>query len=160
MGAIVARARMSKSAFYEHFSTKEDCFREVLAAEGGDLIRVVLSDAATGHNHHERLRLGISRFVRECFERAPVARLLIVESVGLSAAVDEVRHDLVGQFAEAVGEEVRHAREHDAFYADKDPAVFGRAVVGAVNDAVSHYLTHPGIAADELAESLCQIFAP
>ncbi len=160
MGAIVARARMSKSAFYEHFATKEHCFRELLAAEGGELIRVVLSDAASGRDHHERLRLGISRFVHECFERSTVARLLIVESVGLSASVDSVRHELTGRFATAVAEEVRHATEHDAFYADKDPAVFGRAVVGAVNDAVSHYLTHPGMSAEELAESLRRIFAP
>jgi len=151
---------MSKSAFYEHFSTKEHCFRELLAAEGGDLIRDVLSDAAKGHNHHERLRLGITRFVQECFTRSTVARLMIIESVGLSASVDEVRHELVGQFADAVAEEVRHARAHDAFYEDKDPAVFGRAVVGAVNDAVSYFLTHPGVDADSLAASLCRIFAP
>ena len=160
VGAIVSRARMSKSAFYEHFSSKEHCFRELLAAEGGDLIRDVLSEAATGHDHHERLRLGITRFVHECFERSTVARLMIVESVGLSAAVDTVRHDLMGQFAGAVAEEVRHAMAHDAFYADKDPVVFGRAVVGAVNDAVSYFLTHPGVGADELSASLCRIFAP
>ena len=35
-----------------------------------------------------------------------------------------------------------------------------RAVVGAVSDAVGHYLTHPGMDADSLAESLCRIFAP
>src|SRR5438270_13875372 len=81
VGAIVARARMSKSAFYEHFSSKEHCFRELLAAEGGDLIRDVLSEAATGHDHHERLRLGITRFVRNSFERSSVARLMIIESV-------------------------------------------------------------------------------
>ena len=160
MGAIVGRARMSKSAFYEHFSTKEHCFRELLAVEGGELIRDVLSVAATGHDHHERLRLGITRFVHNSFERSSVARLMIVESVGLSAGVDQVRLELIGRFAGAVAEEVRHAREHDAFYADKDPAVFGRAVVGAVNDAVSFYLTHPGVGADELAERLCSIFAP
>src|SRR5256885_16576407 len=61
VGAIVARARMSKSAFYEHFSTKEHCFRELLAAEGGDLIRAVPAEAALGHNHHERLGIGITR---------------------------------------------------------------------------------------------------
>lgn len=160
VGAIVARARMSKSAFYEHFRSKEHCFREVLAAEGGELIRDVLANAATGHSHHDRLRLGITRFVVACFERSTVARLLIVESVGLSAAVDDVRHELQGRFATAVAEEVRHAMLHDAFYADKDPVVFGRAVVGAVNDAVSYFLTHPGADADSLAASLCRIFAP
>src|SRR5437763_1651282 len=104
VGAIVARARMSKSAFYEFFTTKEHCFREVLGAEGGALIHDVLADAATGHNHHERLRLGISRFVRTCFERSPAARVLIVESVGLSAAVDELRQEVQGRLADAVAE--------------------------------------------------------
>jgi AcrR family transcriptional regulator len=160
VGAIVARARMSKSAFYEHFETKEHCFRDVLSAEGGELLRDVLAEAATGHDHHERLRLGITRFVVACFERSTVARLLIVESVGLSASVDEVRHELQGQLAAAVAEEVRHAKAHDAFYADKDPVFFGRAVVGAVNEAVSYFLTHPGADADSLAASLCRIFAP
>jgi AcrR family transcriptional regulator len=157
---VVSRARVSKSAFYEFFESKEHCFREVLTSEGGALIRSVLSDAAIGHNHHERLRLGITRFVHECFGRPDVARLLIVESVGLSAAVETVRHELQARFADAVGEEVRHAMNHDAFYADKDPAVFGRAVVGAVSDAVGFFLTHPGVDADSLAESLCRIFAP
>src|SRR5256714_9445891 len=77
---VVAKARVSKSAFYEFFESKEHCFREVLAAEGGALIHDVLAEAATGHDHHERLRLGITRFVRMGFERSAVARLLIVES--------------------------------------------------------------------------------
>jgi AcrR family transcriptional regulator len=160
VGAIVGRARMSKSAFYEHFTSKEDCFRQVLAAEGGALIRDVLAEAAIGHNHHERLRLGITRFVRKCFERPTVARVLIIESVGLSASVDQVRQEVQGRLAAAVAEEVRHAMPHDPFYADKDPQVFGRAVVGAVTDAVSYYLTHPGVDSEALAESLSRIFAP
>ena len=160
VGAIVGRARMSKSAFYEFFSSKEHCFREVLAAEGGALIQDVLAEAAGGHNHHERLRLGITRFVRTCFVRSAAARVLIVESVGLSAAVDETRHEVQGRLADAVAEEVRHAREHDPFYADKDPEVFGRAVVGAVNDTVSFFLTHPGVDAEVLADNLARIFAP
>ena len=120
----------------------------------------MLADAATGHDHHERLRLGITRFVRMCFERSDVARLLIVESVGLSADVEALRHELQARFADAVAEEVRHAMTHDVFYEDKDPAVFGRAVVGAVSDAVGYFLTHPGVDADSLAQSLCVIFAP
>ncbi len=157
---IVAGAKVSKSAFYEFFSSKEDCFRVLLEQEGGALIHQVLATAATGHNHHERLRLGITTFVRSCFERSSVARLLIVESVGLSQNVDEVRHELQSRFAGAVAEEVRHATAHDPFYADKVPQVFGRAVVGAVSDAVGYFLTHPGADAKSLADSLCRIFAP
>jgi AcrR family transcriptional regulator len=157
---VVAEARASKSAFYEFFTSKEDCFRDLLEQEGGALIHEVLTTAGTGHNHHERLRLGITTFVRSCFERSSVARLLIVESVGLSEGVDQVRHELQRRFADAVSEEVRHAMHHDPFYADKDPVVFGRAVVGAVNDTVGYFLTHPGADAEALAGSLCTIFAP
>jgi AcrR family transcriptional regulator len=157
---VVAAARVSKSGFYEFFTSKEDCFRVLLEQEGGTLIHDVLAAAATGHNHHERLRLGITTFVRSCFERSSVARLLIVESVGLSEGVDRVRLELQSRFADAVAEEVRHAILHDPFYADKDPQVFGRAVVGAVSDAVGYFLTHPGVEAESLAESLCRIFAP
>jgi AcrR family transcriptional regulator len=157
---VVAEARVSKSAFYEFFTSKEDCFRVLLEQEGGALIHEVLSIAATGHDHHARLRLGITTFVRSCFERSAVARVLIVESVGLSEGVDRVRHELQGRFAEAVAEEVRHAMAHDPFYADKDPQVFGHAVVGAVNDTVGYFLTHPGADAEALAQSLCRIFAP
>jgi hypothetical protein len=74
--------------------------------------------------------------------------------------VEAIRHDLQAEFADAVAEEVRHAMTHDQFYADKDPVVFGRVVVGGVSDAVGHFLTHPGADADSLAASLCRVFAP
>jgi len=157
---IVARARMSKSAFYEQFDSKEHCFREVLADEGGDLIHAVIGAAVAGHDHRDRMRRGIHAFVTACYKRSAVARLMMVESVGLSASVDEIRHHLQERFAHMVAEEVRLALLDDAFYEHHDPQVFGRAVVGAVNDAVSYFLTHPGADADSLADSLCRIFAP
>ena len=157
---IVARARMSKSAFYEQFDSKEHCFREVLADEGGDLIHAVIGAAVAGHDHRDRMRRGIHAFVTACYKRSAVARLMMVESVGLSASVDEVRHNLQERFAHMVAEEVRLALLDDAFYANHDPQVFGRAVVGAVNDAVGYFLTHPGADAESLADSLCRIFAP
>src|SRR5438445_11972156 len=157
---IVASARMSKSAFYEQFESKEHCFREVLAQEGGDLIHAVIGAAAGGVDHRDRMRRGIRSFVVACYKRSTVARLMMVESVGLSASVEEVRHQLQERFANMVSEEVRLALLDDEFYADQDPQVFGRAVVGAVNEAVGYVLTHPGGRAESVPESLCRIFAP
>ncbi len=171
---IVARARMSKSAFYELFDSKEQCFRELLAQQGGALIHAVVSAAADGGGHRDRMRRGISAFVSACFEQPALARLMLVESVGLSPSVEEVRHQLQGRFAYMVAEEIRLAllddpvrgdhdpqvADHDPQMADHDPQVFGRAVVGAVSDAVGHFLTHPGVDAESLSASLCRIFAP
>jgi AcrR family transcriptional regulator len=156
---IVAEARTSKSAFYEFFESKEDCVRDILAHEGGSLIETVLAAAARGGDHRDRMRHGIRAFVHACARQRDLAQVLLVESVGVSERIEEVRHELQGQFAAMVEAEVRHA-ENDGFYAALDPVVFGRAVVGAVNEATGHFLAHPEAGHEALADSLCRIFAP
>ena len=156
---VVAEARTSKSSFYEFFESKEDCVRELLLREGGSLISTVLEAAARGGDHRDRMRHGIRAFVSACAGQRDLARVLLVESVGVSARIEEVRHDLQGRFAAMVETEVRNA-EHDAFYAAVDPVYFGRAVVGAVNEATGHFLSRPGADPLALADGLCRIFAP
>jgi AcrR family transcriptional regulator len=157
---VVAQARTSKSAFYEHFESKEDCFRVLLQQEGGALIAAVRAAASDGADHRQRTRLGIVAFVKTCARRSRVAQLLLVESVGLSPSIEEVRHALHAEFASLTEAEVRYALEHgDAALAGVDPAVYGRAVVGAVNEATSWFLEN-GAAGDpeELADQLCRAF--
>jgi len=157
---VVAQARTSKSAFYEHFESKEDCFRMLLDQEGGALIGVVRSAASLGKDHRERTRLGIEAFVNTCAGRSRVARLLLVESVGLSPTIEAVRHRLHAEFAGLTESEVRYAQEHgDLSLAGIDPAVYGRAVVGAVNEATSWFLERgaPGNP-QELAGQLSKAF--
>jgi AcrR family transcriptional regulator len=157
---IVAQARTSKSAFYEHFESKEDCFRVLLEQEGGALIGAVHAAAREGHDHRERTRLGIAAFVNTCASRSRVARLLLVESVGLSSSIEAVRHRLHAEFAGMTESEVRYAQEHgDQSLAGIDPAVYGRAVVGAVNEATSWFLETRGEGTpQELADQLCRAF--
>ena len=157
---VVAAARTSKSAFYEHFESKEDCFRVLLEHEGGSLIDAVHAAARDGADHRERLRLGIAAFVHTCASRSRVAQLLLVESVGLSPSIEELRHRLHADFAGITESEVRYAQEHgDPALAGIDPAIYGRAVVGAVNEATSWYLEAgaPGDPQD-LADQLCRAF--
>jgi len=156
---IVAQARTSKTTFYEFFGSKEDCVRDILAREGGSLIETVLAAAAQGGEHPDRMRHGIRAFVTACHQQRDLAQVLLVESVGVSERIEEVRHDLQGRFAAMVEAEVRHA-EHDPFYAAIDPVVFGRAVVGAVNEATGHFLARPEADPKALADGLCRIFAP
>ena len=157
---VVAGARMSKSAFYEFFQSKEDCFCALLDQEGGAMIRQVVDAAALGADHRDRMCRGIDAFVGSCVSQAPVARMMVVESVGLTERVEELRRRLMGRFVEMVAEEVRIATaDGDEFYAAVDPGVFGRAVVGAVNEAVGHLLNEGGDPG-AVAGGLCRIFAP
>jgi AcrR family transcriptional regulator len=158
---VVAAARTSKSAFYEQFESKEDCFRVLLEQEGGALIASVNAAAAAGADHRERTRLGIAAFVRTCVRQGRAARLLLVESVGLSASIEEVRHRLHGEFAEMVEVEVRHAQgTGDQGLLGVDAALFGRVVVGAVNEATGWYLAGDGRDPESLIDGLCRILAP
>ncbi|MDQ6692554.1 MAG: TetR/AcrR family transcriptional regulator [Candidatus Dormibacteraeota bacterium] len=158
---VVAQARTSKTAFYEFFDSKEDCVRDLLETEGGALIHRVTSAAAQGVGHRDRMRRGIRAFVTACGEQRALARVLLVESVGISQRIESVRQELQGRFAAVVEDEVRRAgADHDPFYAAMDPVVFGRAVVGAVNDATAHLLKGSGENRDALADGLCRIFAP
>jgi AcrR family transcriptional regulator len=157
---VVAQARTSKSAFYEHFESKEDCFRVLLEQEGGELVAAVRLAARDGGDHRERMRLGIAAFVHTCASRSRVAQLLLVESVGLSPSIEELRHRLHAEFASITESEVRYAQEQgDHALAGIDPAIYGRAVVGAVNEATSWFL-EAGAAGDPqaLADQLCRAF--
>jgi TetR/AcrR family fatty acid metabolism transcriptional regulator len=155
---VVAAARMSKSAFYAYFESKEDCFRVLLEQEGGALIQAVLAGAGAARGHRARLRAGVFVFVGTCCARHRVARLLLVEGVGLSASIEAVRGRLHAEFAGLVEAEVRSGQA-DGEFAGVDPAVYGRAVVGAVNEAIGWSLRAGEAAnADQLAGELCRIF--
>lgn len=157
---IVAAAHTSKSAFYEFWGSKEDCVRDQLVEQGGALINAVFIAAAEGVDHRDRLRRGIGRFVGLCMEFRELASVMLVEAVGVSPAVEAARHAVQDRFAHLIEAEVRANAPDDGFYELVDPAVFGRAVVGACYEATAHSLRNPGTDVGTLARGLASIFAP
>lgn len=157
---VVALARTSKSAFYEFWSSKEDCVRDQIAELGSALLERVFEEAAEGADHRDRMRRGIARFVRECVAQQQLARVLLVEAVGVSSAVEAARHAVEDHFAHLIEAEVRRHGGGDPLYVQVDAALFGRAVVGAVYEATSYFLREPNVDAEALIVGLCAIFAP
>lgn len=158
---IVARARASKTTFYEFFSSKEDCVRNLLQGEAASLMQAVSAAAATGQDSADRVRRGIRAFIEGCDADRPLARLLLVESVGLSAEVEAARHEVQGRFQRLVAEEAHRSAARGTFPSGVDPEVFGWAVVGAVSEAAAHHLAAREAGdAETLIASLCRIFAP
>lgn len=157
---IVARARASKTTFYEFFESKEDCVRVLIEREGGALINRVVATAAEGRGARDHIRRGIRAFITACHDHRALARVLLIEAVGVSGEVELARRDISARFSHVVEEEVRHAQARDPFYATVDPEVFGWAVVGAVHEAAIHYLAGAADDPIDFAERLCQVFAP
>lgn len=155
---IVARAKTSKSAFYEFWSSKEDCVRALLDEMGMLVVEAVFRAAAGGADHRDRIRRGIAEFVTECWTHQALARVLLVESVGVSPAVEDARRRFQSRFAHLVEAEVRTNAVDDPFYEGVDPEVFGRAVVGAVHEAVAHFVASPDADRETVIRGLTRIF--
>jgi AcrR family transcriptional regulator len=124
-------------SFYAHFRNKEDVFAAVLEALGRqvtelmDQARVSQSDPL----------LGLSYAVEVLFlflaENPGEARILIVESSGLSPRLEKVRRDLLRQHASLVRQALESAPEASSLV---NPAIAARCLVGAVFESLCSWL--------------------
>ena len=61
---VVRAARTSKRTFYDHFSTKEECFVELLAANNEDLVAALAEGVDPDANWREQVRQAVTAYVR------------------------------------------------------------------------------------------------
>ncbi|MDB5065383.1 MAG: Transcriptional regulator, TetR family [Chloroflexi bacterium] len=142
---VVARARCSKSAFYACFAGKEHAFAALLEREGERLLSAVVDAVAAETDPRLRVAAGVSTAVRGCVGDAATARVLLIESVGVSATIEERRRALHARFAVMVLAQARAAAARDGSpLAGLDLETLAYAVVGAVNEAVVHLLETGG----------------
>jgi AcrR family transcriptional regulator len=138
---VIARAGVSRKAFYEHFSDKEDCF---LAAYDVLADRMIAELVAVGApTAAARRRAQVERFLAELARNPAGARVFMVDVLGAGERALRRREQVNQRFATALF--------GDAGVDD----VRRLAVVGGVNTAVaSALLAGRGAALGELAESL------
>jgi len=134
---IVAEADSSVGSFYMHFRNKEDIFAAVL--EGlGERIAEILAEART-HPTDPLTRIGdgVEALFVFLAQNPEEARILIVESSGLSPRLEQVRRTILQHQAE----QTRHTLESspEAFqYADA--YVAAQCLVGAVYESLCTWL--------------------
>ncbi len=137
---VVSRARSSKSAFYACFANKETAFAALLEREGERVLRTVEQAVTDESDPRRRARAGITTFVTDCAANQATARILLVESVGISPAIEERRRALHRRFAELIRAQAEAARAAGTPATTVDLDVLAFALVGAVNEAVVHLL--------------------
>ena len=106
------------------------------------------------------MRAGLERFVSECAADRNFARLLLVESIGVSPAISEIRDRLQDSFARMIEAEARASALADHFYEHVDPALFARALVGAAEESAAHMLETGPVETRRLVTGLSAIFIP
>jgi AcrR family transcriptional regulator len=154
---VVEQARVSKTTFYRFFRSKEEllvCLFELLANEVlKEVEEAVLREEQIAYKGYA----GIRRYIEICVNRSTVAKLLLVESVGVSKAVERMRRTAHLRFADLIDRIVQEilppAKQN------QDARIISQAMVGAINEVVMHNLfrSDEKIDTDHLARLLNRI---
>ncbi len=98
VGELVALAGVSKSTFYDHFGSKEECFLSTLET----IVEIVTASVGIAYRSEsglrERLGAGLARFSEIVAEESAAATLVVVDSLSLGASAVEHRDRSVAAF--------------------------------------------------------------
>jgi len=154
---IVEQARVSKTTFYHFFHSKEEllvCLCKLLTEE---IIEEVEKAVEPEQKMAYKAYVGIRRYMEICVTRSTVTKLLLVESVGVSQAVEKVRSESHRRFAELIYQTVQSAIPESV--SDEEIRIVSQAMVGAINEVVVQNLAELGeeVEFDRLARLLNRI---
>jgi len=134
---IVARAESSTGSFYMYFRNKEDVFGAALEALGEQTIRVVREAHATAADPLSQIRAAVEALFLFLARNPREARILVVESSGLSPDLEQVRRKILARHADEVWQIMEaHQRE----FTSTNPAIGARCLVGAVCESLYSWL--------------------
>lgn len=121
---VIARAGVSRKAFYVHFTDKEDCFLKAYEELSARLVRALVEEGTTQprqNRTHAQLRLYLEVLAKDL----PLARAFIVEALSAGPRALALREEVNRRFADLVFAST-----------SRDPVV-RKAICGGVNDVVS-----------------------
>ena len=122
---IVAEADSSVGSFYAHFRNKEDIFAAVLESLGRKISEIVHQANVSQSDPMRGIPLAVQSLFLILAENPGDARILIVESSGLSPRLEQVRRSF-------------ELASDSIFVAN--PAIAARCLVGAVFEALTSWL--------------------
>ena len=137
---IVAEAGSSVGSFYGHFRNKEDVFAAVLQALGDRVSEVIQQARASQPDPLRTIPCAVESLFLHLVENPRQARILIVESSGLSPRLEKVRRAILSHQAELVCHSLEQASDAIAV---ANPAIAARCMVGAIYEALYSWLEQP-----------------
>ncbi|MBA4543566.1 MULTISPECIES: TetR/AcrR family transcriptional regulator [Thermoactinomyces] len=154
---VVELARVSKTTFYQHFNSKE----ELLVHLFKQLAEEIIAEIADAVEREEKITYkayaGIRRYLEICISQSRAAKLLLVESVGISRTVEKVRREAHQIFAGQIFQTVQGVVTESL--SKEEIRIISQAMVGAINEVVVQNLfsSEKSVEIDALARLLNRI---
>lgn len=152
---IVRESGSSTGAFYFYFRNKDDIFACALEAIGERIAGVLNKAMASARGDTiSQMRVAVETFILYLAEHPDEARILIVESSGLSAKLAKVRRALIASHCRSVEQALTNIA---GSLPNLDSKVVASCWVGAVHESVYEWLDSPTqnrISAEALAREI------
>jgi AcrR family transcriptional regulator len=134
---IVRAAKSSTGSFYFYFRNKEDVFAAVLRRAGARLAETIHRAAARPNDTAGQMEAAVRAMTAYLGEQPDEARVLIVESSGLSPQLTGLRREILASHERGVEQALASLGGKAAV---GDPRTAARCWVGAVHEAVYGWL--------------------
>lgn len=137
LGELVSLASVSKTTFYDHFQSKEDCFLSAFDEIVEELARRVATAYRQPGDFRDKLLAATGVFLATAEEEPAAARLAAVDSLTLGAAGVAHRERASAAFEVLIRQSFEHSPE-----ARPMPETTVRAVVGGIRGVAYRKLRH------------------
>lgn len=138
---IVRESGSSTGAFYFYFRNKEDVFAAALEAIGQQMAAALNKGiASAGEGTLSQMKAAVQSLILFLAGNPLEARILIVESSGLTPRLAGVRHAIVASHCRSVEQALRNL---PGLPLGTDPKVAASCWVGAVHESVFQWLQTP-----------------
>jgi TetR/AcrR family transcriptional regulator, fatty acid metabolism regulator protein len=138
---IVTAADSSIGSFYFYFRNKEDIFAAALRGLGEEISSALNQAIGTaGTDVFLQMRAAMKALVRFLAEHPEEARILIVESSGLGQRLETVRRQIIASHTRSVEQALGTLAKR---LPPMEPSIVASCWVGAVHEAVFHWLQQP-----------------
>jgi AcrR family transcriptional regulator len=134
---IVAEADSSVGSFYAHFRNKEDVFAAALEALGERVMEVMNEAEGSQTDPLLQMKCAMEALFLYLARNPREARILIVESSGLSPRLEQVRRAILRQQADECCQTLLAAPE---VFLAANPLIAARCVVGSVFETLYSWL--------------------
>jgi AcrR family transcriptional regulator len=134
---IVAQAKVSTGSFYMYFRNKEDVFNAALEELGRAVTQVLDELKQSQPDPLKRIGQGAEALFLFLAKNPEEARILLVESSGLSPRLEKTRRSIIGHQVEELRQMLVSVPSR---FAVKNPEIAARCIAGATFEAVYSWL--------------------
>lgn len=136
---IVAASKSSKGAFYHYFPSKQGIFVALMDELASAVERGVEMAITPERGALKKVEAALRVVVETAGEQRDLAKILLVEAVGLGPELEAKRLEIHRRFAALIQRHLDHAVAEGSIPA-QDTTLTSRAWLGALNEVVTQWL--------------------